>query len=944
MRVLSLFDGISCGRVALDRAGIPVETYYASEIHQPSITVAQKNYPSTIQLGDVTKVDGTQLGEIDLLIGGSPCFRAGTLITTDKGYKKIEDIQKGDMVLTHMNRFREVVAPMVTLSNRIYALHIQGRAVTHVTEDHPYYVRRLTFVKDKETGEYAKVFTEPEWKAVKDITDGDLIGSTIDEDILKQDDLIIIGSFVWLPFRKKELLDLADTVYNFEVAEDNSYVANNCIVHNCQGFSFAGKQLNFEDPRSKLFFEYVRILEEVKPKYFLLENVVMKKEYQDIISKYLGIEPVMIDSALVSAQRRKRLYWTNIPDLTQPRDKGILLKDIVHENADLDTIMGDSWVKWFTERADYLLSKKYVAINPDKAITLTARQYANWNGNFVMECLKEYIVPFDTTLRVLDKEVQSGKMGYFRKDSQANRVYYLNNKAVTLCGDAGGGAAKMGQYLFGEVKENYFQYDLHGKGHGSQDQRAYYPEGKHGTLPSRGASSKCKVLFGEVTPDAIIPGEPIEGIVDGQKFYTLTNKENRGVLIEGYIRKLTPIECVPGDTYIMGSGKEIQDISIGDTVITPTGEQTVAHKFINDFDGELFKVKVQGCLPFKITSEHPVLVASRQGKRGLNLTEPEWKNPCDLVEKHDFMLIPRVAGFIQTESINLSEYVKDYNNYSHIKNRITMGLPTEVALDETFCYLIGIMVAEASYRKETVEISFGAHETELIQDVISKLNSLGFNCSTTHQESVTKVIVYSVTLMRFLREQIGYLAHNKKIPDIILYNKDERKVRWFLEGYFDGDGHRRLTSTGSEKQECTTVSRDLAYAIQVALARLGVFSSIYKSNPSKQIMGRDVNARERYHVVYVTKNKYNVRYKVYEKYIAVPIQKIEREVYKGRVYNIETTDNLYLVSNLVVHNCERLQTLPDNYTEGISNAQRYAALGNGWTVDVIAHILKHIIV
>jgi site-specific DNA-cytosine methylase len=95
--------------------------------------------------------------------------------------------------------------------------------------------------------------------------------------------------------------------------------------------------------------------------------------------------------------------------------------------------------------------------------------------------------------------------------------------------------------------------------------------------------------------------------------------------------------------------------------------------------------------------------------------------------------------------------------------------------------------------------------------------------------------------------------------------------------------------------------------------------------------------------VYVTKNKYNVRYKVYEKYIAVPIQKIEREVYKGRVYNIETTDNLYLVSNLVVHNCERLQTLPDNYTKGISNAQRYAALGNGWTVDVIAHILKHII-
>ncbi len=682
MRVLSLFDGISCGRVALDRAGIPVETYYASEIHQPAITVAQKNYPSTIQLGDVTKVDGTQLGEIDLLIGGSPCFRAGTLITTDKGYKKVEDIQKGDMVLTHMNRFREVVAPMVTLSNRIYKLNIQGSPVTHVTEDHPYYERSMKRVWNNARRTSEREFTEPEWKAVKDLQKGDFIGfpiNTVSENVLdlsaedcwllgryaadghcrkskrkgrkdsqqyqvvfsvgeakveefkakvthrhfscyphtastyrcvvaskelveliekigmgtgaenkripveilnlpvelateflagymsgdgcytknkfsatsvsrelvygigqlvmkvyrvpysicyverpettviegrevnqkdtwqitftpnmrKQTHGVVIGDYVWLPFRKKELLDLADTVYNFEVAEDNSYVANNCIVHNCQGFSFAGKQLNFEDPRSKLFFEYVRILEEVKPKYFLLENVVMKKEYQDIISKYLGIEPVMVDSALVSAQRRKRLYWTNIPDLTQPRDKGILLKDIVHENADLDTIMGDSWVKWFTERAAYLLSKKYVAINPDKAITLTARQYANWNGNFVMECLKEYIVPFDTTLQVLDKEVQSGKMGYFRKDSQANRVYYLNNKAVTLCGDAGGGAAKMGQYLFGEVKP----YEVHIK-------------------------------------------EPrVVDLTDGQKFYTLTHKENRGVLVEGYIRRLTPIEC-----------------------------------------------------------------------------------------------------------------------------------------------------------------------------------------------------------------------------------------------------------------------------------------------------------------------------------------------------------------------------------------------------------------
>lgn len=99
----------------------------------------------------------------------------------------------------------------------------------------------------------------------------------------------------------------------------------------CQGFSFAGKQLNFNDPRSKLFFEYVRAIKEIQPKWFLLENVVMKKEYEDVITNALGVEPVMINSSLVSAQTRKRLYWTNIPNVSQPKDKNILLKDILED-------------------------------------------------------------------------------------------------------------------------------------------------------------------------------------------------------------------------------------------------------------------------------------------------------------------------------------------------------------------------------------------------------------------------------------------------------------------------------------------------------------------------------------------------------------------------------------------------------------------------------------
>lgn len=289
MKVLSLFDGISCGKVALERAGIQVEEYVAYEIDKSAIQISKKNYPEIVQRGDVTKADFTEFKGFDLVMGGSPC----------------------------------------------------------------------------------------------------------------------------------------------------------------QGFSIAGKQLNFEDPRSKLFFEFKRAIDEVKPKYFLLENVKMKKEYENIISEYLGVEPIEINSSLVSAQNRKRLYWTNIPGVQRPEDRGIMLKDIVHENR-------------MEDKVDLTL----------------------------------YKVPFDKTLKIIEKEVQTGKVGYFRKDSQANRVYSIHGKAVTLCGEAGGDAAKMGQYLFG-----------------------------------------C------ITPDRVDKRQRGQRLNDGEKFYTLTAQDRHGVLIDGYIRKLTPIEC-----------------------------------------------------------------------------------------------------------------------------------------------------------------------------------------------------------------------------------------------------------------------------------------------------------------------------------------------------------------------------------------------------------------
>lgn len=98
----------------------------------------------------------------------------------------------------------------------------------------------------------------------------------------------------------------------------------------CQGFSFSGKQLNFNDPRSKLFFEFVRLKNELKPKYWLLENVVMKQEYQDVITEHLGVQPVKLNSAKTSAQNRERLYWCNW-EITEPTDQGIGLEDVLED-------------------------------------------------------------------------------------------------------------------------------------------------------------------------------------------------------------------------------------------------------------------------------------------------------------------------------------------------------------------------------------------------------------------------------------------------------------------------------------------------------------------------------------------------------------------------------------------------------------------------------------
>lgn len=235
MKVLSLFDGISCGRVALERAGLHVDKYYASEIEPHSIIVSKFNYPDIIHLGDIRLINTSKLDKIDLLIGGSPC-QSFSFAGTRKG-----------------------------------------------------------------------MTTKEEFKITKL------------EDYLFYKDL---------------------------------------------DFEFQGQ--------SYLFWEFVRILKETNPKYFLLENVVMSKDWENVISETLGVRPILIDSKLVSAQIRKRLYWTNIPNVSQPEDKGIFLKDIISEKIvdPCNTFISGSFRDFLKERG----IKSFKSCN-GKVVTLEGPTY-----------------------------------------------------------------------------------------------------------------------------------------------------------------------------------------------------------------------------------------------------------------------------------------------------------------------------------------------------------------------------------------------------------------------------------------------------------------------------------------------------------------------------------------------------------------------------------------
>jgi len=457
MKILSLFDGISCGRVALERAGIPVEEYHAFEVDQYAIQVSEKNYPDIVHHGDVFKGNFEDFSGFDMLIGGSPCFTAGHLILTDKGYKDISEIQTGDMVLTHMNRYRPVTR-LYRHQAETVKLKIMGCPEFTVTENHPF----LAKTKLK-----AGNFSESEWTKVKDMNESTYCAihlNIAEEEMIDTKDFHIESNMFWTAFKSMKKTGLTETVYNIEVEEDHSYTVNNCIVHNCTYWSIAQSPNKRETQASgigwELFSQYVRALREMQPEYFVYENnYSMADTIRESITETFGFEPVMIDSALLSGQSRKRLYWVGKRNadgeyercvVPEPTDKGILLKDVLES--------GTAWnKKSYCITASYhpsfqsnlekhrntmiaeSVETEQIPINPvsgGKAHTICATYGKIGESPFSprgSERAKQRIaVP-----------VRVGEIG---KGGQGQRVYSVRGKSVTLSANGGGQGAKTGLY------------------------------------------------------------------------------------------------------------------------------------------------------------------------------------------------------------------------------------------------------------------------------------------------------------------------------------------------------------------------------------------------------------------------------------------------------------------------------------------------------------------
>jgi len=379
--------------------------------------------------------------------------------------------------------------------------------------------------------------------------------------------------------------------------------------------------------------------------------------------------------------------------------------------------------------------------------------------------------------------------------------------------------------------------------------------------------------------------------------------------------------CVPPDTVILGDNKLISDYKRGDTVTGVTGRAEVKQTFDRQYNGMLIEVTGRGMLPLLLTPEHPVLTSSRMVRSGKGeyLSGTTWKKAGELVSSppvkvdgrfvfptgsHDCLLIPRVKGYVNQGAIPLAPYATR-RGFAIVRGR-GENPPLEFPLTEKTAWLLGVYVAEGwTTKNHDVFFSLGRHERSLARQISRMVRTLGYFPQIKERETALVVRFSSSILARALREWCGHLAENKKIPDFILYHKKGSILSSFLKGYHLGDGNVTVDKGGPVFDRASTTSRILALQIQLAYARFGLFARVRREprEGTALIQGRLVRTRDAYSIWLLSSKRKVADFRVTPESIVVPIRRISKVPYVGRVNNLETSDNTYLVSNAVVHNC-----------------------------------------
>jgi DNA-cytosine methyltransferase len=700
MNVLSLFDGMSCGQLALNRAGIQYDKYFASEIDKYAMKVAMSNFPETIQLGSVVDIDTSQLPKIDLLIGGSPC-QSFSFAGKRKGMSTKDNIE------------------ILTLEH---------------------------------------------------------------------------------------YMELKSQEYEFE-------------------------------GQSYLFWEYVRILNEVKPTYFLLENVIMGEKWERVISKTMGVNPIQINSALLSAQNRQRLYWTNIgmrpaglfgdleSIIQQPKDKGILLKDILQDNPN--------------------------------AVFYTFRDNKAENSKID----DKYYLSKEQTDKVLGVEPKSVDDKYFLSDVQTNKVIGDMSVDGQTCGQAG--------YELG-FKENEKASTLL--------QRDYKGMNNYGI-------------------NVVVTPIPVD-----EKYY-LSEKMINGFL--SHNKRHIEEKNQTGFNWKPSDGNKKANCLRANAALCPTDNSIIENKQPIPVDEKYFVDNLTEKQIQKFNELNPDTDKSgcltEAIARGGSSDEYMSMLKRNSIIAHDIPEIVRVRKF-EVDIENLQKCLKDHRKLS-----------------------VKEISEKLNVQKSKVEHWFRVDKFFAIPDAEYWMQLKELLEIQTDQ--------FDQSIMEF-EEREGTFEKTNRVydedgiaPTLTSSNADERILVRKKEVVQLNDTN--LKSNGGTQP----YQQDRVYDVD------GI-------SPALSANKSDLLITEKYPHLQKADGENNLLF--HRKGFKTNTQTYGTE---GKCGTLDTAQgggrNAHTLVNsrirkLTPLECERLQTVPDNYTNSVSDSQRYKMLGNGWTIDVIAYIFSYI--